>query len=253
MTVENLYDILSARIPEDLREAWDNDGKMCVPDPDRTVRRVIVALDVTEEVVDYAIENGFDLIVSHHPLIFKPLTAMDADDPTARKLIKLIGAQIAVFSFHTRADRVAGGVNDLLAESLDLSHVIPFGEDGLGRIGELDEEIPLDEFAFVLKEQLAVPRVILADGYTPVRRVAVVGGDGKDYLRAAMEAGADTFVSGRIGYNTMEEAAERGINMVEAGHYYTEQRVTEFFAAIIGEAIPEAVVETVDSNMLRLF
>ena len=253
MTVNNLYDILTARIPEELRESWDNDGKMCVPDPDRTVRRVIVTLDVTEEVVDYAIENGFDLIVSHHPLIFRPLRAMDADEPVARKLIKLIGAQIAVLSFPTRADRVAGGVNDLLAESLDLAHVVPFGEGGLGRIGELDEEMPLDEFAFVLKEQLAVPRVLLADGYTPVRRVAVVGGDGKDYLSAAIEAGADTFVSGRLGYNTMEEAAERGINLVEAGHYYTEQRVSELFGTIIAEAVPEAVVETVDSNMLRLF
>lgn len=253
MTVQALYNVLTERIPEQLRESWDNDGKMCVPDPDRTVRRAIVALDVTEEVVDYAIANACDLIVSHHPLVFHPLRSLNGEDPVARKLIKLIAAQVAVFSFHTRADRVAGGVNDLLAESLDLSNVTPFGEDGLGRIGELDEQMPLDEFAFVLKEQLAVPRVLLADGYTPVRRVAVVGGDGKDYLEAALDAGADTFVSGRIGYNVMEQAAERGINLVEAGHYYTEQRVTEFFSSLIVEAAPEIVVEIVDSNMLRLF
>ncbi len=253
MTVQALYEYMNTRIPVELRESWDNDGAMCVPDPDRAVRRAIVALDVTEEVVDYAIENGFDLIVSHHPLLFHPLRAVTGDDPVARKLIKLITAQIAVFSFHTRADRVQGGVNDLLAESLDLSHITPFGEDGLGRIGELEEDTPLDEFAFVLKEQLSAPRVLLSDGYTPVRRVAVVGGDGKAYVSAAIEAGADTFVSGRIGYNIMEEAAERGINLIEAGHYYTEQRVTELFASLIGEIAPEVVVEGVDSNMLRLF
>ncbi len=253
MTVQALYDFLDARIPVSLREVWDNDGAMCVPDPDRVVHRAIVALDVTEEVVDYAIENSCDLIVSHHPLIFHPLRSLCGEDPVARKLIKLIGAQVSVFSFHTRADRVKGGVNDLLAESLDLSGVVPFGEGGLGRIGELDEQMPLDEFAYVLKEQLAAPRVFLADGYTPVRRVAVVGGDGKDFIADAIAAGADTFVSGHLGYNRMEEAAERGINFVEAGHYYTEQRVTEFFDSLIREAAPEIVVETIDSNLIRLF
>ena len=90
MTVKELYEKLNERIPEGLREEWDNDGLMCSADSSTEVRRVLVSLDVTEEIVDYAIENGFDLIVSHHPLIFKPLSRLVEDAHISRKVIKLI-------------------------------------------------------------------------------------------------------------------------------------------------------------------
>ena len=138
MTVKELYEILSARIPESLSEEWDNDGLMCAPDGTREVSRVLLALDVTEELVDYAIEQGFDLIVSHHPLIFKPVSAINEQNHVARKLIKLIENEIAVFSFHTRADKVKGGVNDRLAELLGIECARPFGEGELGRIGVVE-------------------------------------------------------------------------------------------------------------------
>ena len=253
MTVRQLYTVLSARMPESDREEWDNDGVMCAPDLDREVRHAVVALDVTEEIADYALEVGADLIVSHHPLIFHPVRSLTEDDPTARKLMKLSAGGVAVFSFHTRADKAAGGVNDLLADALDLADVEPFGEGGLGRIGNFEEDMSLEEFAFTVKEQLGSPRVILSDGYKRVRRVAVVGGDGKSYIAAAAAAGADTFLSGRIGYNVMEEAAERDINLVEAGHFYTENRVTEFFSALLSAAVPDMEVEIQNSNNLKLF
>ena len=102
MTVKELYQKMSERIPENLSEEWDNDGLMCSSDTSADVRRALVSLDVTEEIVDYAIENGFDLIVSHHPLIFKPISSLTEDSNVARKVIKLISNNISVFSFHTR-------------------------------------------------------------------------------------------------------------------------------------------------------
>ncbi len=250
MTVKTLYEIFEKKIPVSLREEWDNDGAMCVPDPEAPVRRVLLALDVTEEVADYAVEGGFDLVVSHHPLIFRPVTDMNGENPTPRKLIKLIGSGVSVFSFHTRADKVAGGVNDCLCDKLGLLNVKPFGSDGLGRIGDLSETCTLQDCAFMVKQKLGSDLVLFSDGLNPVRRVAVVGGDGKDYVAEAAKAGADTFLSGRLGYNTMVEAGERGINLIEAGHYFTEAPVLRFFADIIVEAAPDVIVETVPSNTI---
>ena len=248
MTVRELYAEFTDMIPSELSEEWDNDGLMCSADTSAEVRRVLCALDVTEEIVDYAIEQCFDLIVSHHPLIFRPIASVTEDNHTARKIIKLIESGISVFSFHTRADKVSGGVNDRLCDLLGMYDTTPFGEGDLGRIGELDDEISLDDFACKAKIATGSDAVRYADGYNAVRRVAVVGGDGKDFVEAAIEAGADTFISGRLSYNVMEEASERGINLVEAGHYFTEQPVTEFFRDIIMEADSNIYVEIISSN-----
>lgn len=251
MTVQELYDRMSEQMPESLREAWDNDGLMCSSDLNAPVRRVLVALDVTEEIVDYAVEGGFDLIVSHHPLIFRPVTHLVPTSNTARKLIRLSSGNVSVFSFHTRADKASGGVNDLLAERLELSAVRPFGEDGLGRIGELKEEMTLEDFAYILKGQLNTPTVQVADAYNPVRRIALVGGDGKSYLADAIREGADTFVSGQLSYNLMAEAPELGINMVEGGHFYTENPVVDGFANMLLKIDPTLDVEKLNSNIIR--
>ena len=251
MTVRELYEMLSDRIPEDLREEWDNDGIMCCADDLASVNRVLVTLDVTEEIVDYAIDNGFDLILSHHPLVFKPIKSIDPENHVSRKLIKLIKAGVSVVSLHTRADKVRGGVNDCLARMLGLLDVEVFGDDCLGRIGHLERETSLEEFAARVKSALGIEKVMVSDAYNPVYSVALVGGDGKGYIGEAIENGADTYLSGRIGYNTMEEAAEMGINLIEAGHYATEFPVTKFFSNLLLKIDPKLTVEIVGSYVLR--
>ena len=252
MTVKEMYTIFSEHIPEHLREDWDNDGLMCCPDSTAEVKRALITLDVTEEIVDYAIESGFDLIISHHPLVFKPIRSLSEDNPVSRKLIKLVNSGISVFSFHTRADKITGGVNDMLAELLSLDEVRPFGDDFLGRIGIIEGPCELQDFAYRVKQLTGSDMIRYADGYNDVYRVAVVGGDGKDYVHAALEAGADTFVSGRIGYNMMEEASEMGINLIEAGHHFTEQPVTEFFKEILFDFDPGVYAEIAFSNVIKI-
>ena len=251
MTVTELYKNFCEYLPEDLRCEWDNDGIMVCPDSGAEVKKVLVALDVTEEIVDYAIECGFDLIVSHHPLIFRPLNTVTEENHISRKVVKLIANAISVFSFHTRADRARGGVNDRLADVIGIKNAVPFGEDGLGRIGNLPEEYELEIFADAVKLSLGADMIKISDGYNAVKRVAVVGGDGKDFVKAALEMGADTYVSGRLSYNVMAEAAEMGINLIEAGHFFTEQPVTEFFSEIISKFDPNVYVEIANSNMIR--
>ena len=251
MTVQELYNLMNKHIPESLCEPWDNDGIMCSPDLSAEVGKVIVTLDVTDEIVDYAISRGVDLIVSHHPLVFRPLTRLSEENHIARKLIKLVTNGISVFSFHTRLDKVKGGVNDILAQIIGLSDVTAFGEGNLGRIGTLSEECDLEVFADGVKSKLSSDSVKIADAYNPVKRVAVVGGDGKDFVEAAIAAGADTYLSGRISYNVMEEASDMGINLIEAGHYFTEFPVTEYLSNLIVSCAYNASVEIADSNMIK--
>ena len=121
MTHRELYRYLEEKMPRALSCAWDNDGLMCCPDGGREVRRVLVALDVTAEAVRYAVEGGYDVIVSHHPMIFKGLKAINDEHYVADKAMTLIREWISVMSFHTRLDAVEGGVNDTLANLLGLS------------------------------------------------------------------------------------------------------------------------------------
>lgn len=252
MTVQEIYEKLCERIPEQLREEWDNDGLMCASDDSLQVARALVTLDATEEIVDYAVANDIDLIVSHHPLIFRPVGSVTEDFHVSRKLIKLIKNDIAVISLHTRADKVQGGVNDILCDMLSIRDATPFGEGFIGRIGTLDEELDLEDFSYLVKDILECDGVRVADACIPVQRVAVVGGDGKDFVKDALAMGADTLVSGRLSYNVMEEANEMGINLIEAGHFFTEQPVTAFFQQLLMRLDHNMYIEIRNSNAIKL-
>ena len=252
MTVQELYSKICEKIPESLREAWDNDGIMVCTDTQREVKRAIVTLDVTENIVDYAIANNIDLILSHHPLIFKPIGSLTENSHISRKVIKLIKNDVTVISLHTRADKAEGGVNDLLCDLLGIRGAVPFGEGELGRIGTLDEELTMEDFSYLLKGILNCDGVKVSDALIPVSRVAVVGGDGKGYVNEALRLGADTYVSGRIGYNVMAEAEEMGINLIEAGHFFTEHPITSYFQSLLMRHDSDMYVEIVDSNVIKL-
>ncbi len=252
MNVRELYDYFERILPPSHSCDWDNDGLMCCPDPDREVRRVLIALDVTGEVADEAVDGGFDLIISHHPLIFSPLRALTPDDGVAGKVINLIRAGISVMSFHTRLDAAEGGVNDILADMLGLLSAIPFGKEGvmLGRIGKIERPMGLDEFSRRVKVELGAPCVLAASCGRMVSCVAVLGGGGKDDIGAAKAAGADTYVSGRIGYHEMSAAEEIGMNLIEAGHFYTEDPVCDRLAELVAAA--DERIETVYMKSCRI-
>lgn len=234
MKALTLYQYLEERIPRELRCEWDNDGLMCCPVPDRPCRKLLLTLDVTEAMVDRAITEGFDAILSHHPLVFRPVGALTREAAVPRKLIKLIENGISVLSFHTRFDALDGGVNDALAMALGVKNARPFGNEGeeMGRIGEIDP-CTLPEFAAKVKKALGAP-VVLAAGNLPVRRVALLGGSGEDFIGAAKKAGADTYISGELGYHRLSTAIEDGINLIEAGHYYTENIALPALASLVG-------------------
>ena len=151
-SVIELYKYLDKSIPSSLSCDWDNDGLMCCPDPDREVKKVLFTLDITEKAASYAIENGYDLIISHHPLIFRPISNVAFDKSVSRTVMMRVKAGISAFSFHTRLDSLNGGVNDALAERLEIVDPEELDESGAGRIGYLSDSMTAAEFANFVKK-----------------------------------------------------------------------------------------------------
>ena len=252
MIVKELYAYIEGVAPRALSAEWDNDGIACCTDAERPVKRVLVALDATEAVVDKAIDGGFDVLLTHHPLLFKGVKELTPAATVPRKLLKLIKADVTAMSFHTRLDAAEGGVNDILAATLGLENVKPFGPVGeeMGRIGDLPKMLSATECAKTVCEKLQIPAVLLA-GTGSVRRVAVLGGEGGDFVSAAKAAGADLFLAGRIGYHRMLDGAEEGIALIEAGHFATEVAICRRLAALVREADPAAFVEIYDVPAIK--
>ena len=224
MTVYELYKRLNECYSEDLRCEWDNDGIMCADSLEREVKKVLIALDVTMDTVNYACENGYDTIISHHPLVFRAQKSLTPLSYTQGKLIKLVKGGVAVLSFHTRLDAAQGGVNDALSSVLSLENVSVDPLDPIGRIGYIASKKSVCEFAESVKLSLGSP-FVLYSGNKDVSKVYVVGGDGKDLIENAIKNGCDTIITGRASYNTSVDASDIGINIVEAGHFYTENPV----------------------------
>ncbi len=240
-SVSEIYQYLEGLLPRSLSASWDNDGLMVCADPRREVKKILFALDITPAVTEYAAEISAELILSHHPLIFHPVRRLDGADAVSRKAMFLVRRGISAMSFHTRLDAAEGGINDILAQRLALSDVERFGPDGdaSGRIGTLKTPLSLEAFCLFVKETLDAPSLCTAKGGDTVRRVAVLGGAGGDYIEPAMRAGADVLVTGEAGYNRLLEAAENGLSVIAAGHYHTEILFSSFFTDAIGKIFPE--------------
>ena len=237
-TVKEILDYTLSLAPKDWKEDWDNVGLLC-GHTDQDVRRCLAALDVTMAVAQEAFNWGAELIVSHHPLLFSAQSLSD-EDAQGRLLLYLAEHRIAVISLHTNLDSAPGGVNDVLAERLGLTDVRTFtGEDcGIGRIG-LTEEQPLPDFAVFVKDRLGAGGVRYSSGGRPVRRVAVGGGSCMDFLPQAMEAGCDTFVTGDVKYHQFQKAAAMGVNIIDAGHFPTEDPVCAVLRDRLAAEFPE--------------
>jgi len=227
MKIKDLYKFLNEKYPKSLSCEWDNDGIMCISDEEREVKKVLVCLDVTEKAAEYAIGNGYDTIISHHPLVFKPLKGIDPENNVSRKLIKLIKNDVSVLSFHTRLDAADGGVNDAISEKIGLSDVKCFGSEGIdmGRIGNLDKECEFEQFIQELKKTFNCPSVTAVKVRDFVSKVAVLGGEGKDFYNSAKAAGADTFITGDASYNFLSDSSEYSVNVICLGHFYSEDVV----------------------------
>jgi len=259
MTVIELYNKLSEIIPPELSCEGDRDGLESCPEPCREVKKVLISLDTTNEVIDEAIKENADVIVSHHPLFFGGLGNMNALTFDGARAVKLARHCIATMSFHTRLDALCGGVNDILAQRLGLTDVKTIGADRVARIGTLSEEADPEEYARRVKEALSYGQgesqahVTLSSANRPVRRVALIGGSGGNEIWLAAENGADTYVTGDMKYHQLLSASDYNMNLIAAGHFFTEYPVCAFLEKTLRDICPEAEIKTVFSNRIKEF
>lgn len=247
-TIRDINSKLEMLAPACLGEAWDNDGIMLCGNLDKQVERVLVCLDVTTKAIENAKQTGVQLIISHHPLIFRPLKRIYGE--SFEKISQLIESDISVLSYHTRLDSAENGVNFALAKALGLCEISPYGgENGCsGRIGELESECSIKEFVKRLKDAIGAKcvRVGMCDKEA-VKKVALLGGSGKDFVGDAQRCGCDVFVTGEVPHNVFLEARSRGIYIVEAGHYFTENQICQSLCQTL-KACFEKVEFTVFDN-----
>ena len=238
ITVQQVEQSLFDWAPRYLAESWDNVGHL-VGDPGREVHRILVSLDITEQVVQEAVDGGFDLIVSHHPVMnctWYPVQTLRTDDRQGRILTKLAENRISAICMHTNLDAADGGVNDVLAEKLGLQGLSPLTEEKIGRIGTLKCEIPLVEFTHSVIELLGCNGLRYVDAGRPVHRVAVGGGACGCYIPQAVAAGCDTFVTSDLKYNDFLDT--EGLNLIDAGHFPTENVVCPALRDRLQRAFP---------------
>lgn len=240
--VHTVTQFLEALAPPALAESWDNVG-LLVGDPAAPAERVMTCLTVTAASAAEAIREQAQLIVTHHPLPFRPLARMTTADTTGRLLWQLIGRQIAVYSAHTAFDSASRGINQRLAEALGLADIRPLiphpgGAGGSGRMGTLDG-LTLAGLARRLKSLLRLDWAqIVGDPDRPVRQVAVGCGSAGEFLEPAEQTGCDGFVTGEARFHTALEAEARGIGLVLTGHFASERFALESLAEELAAGLP---------------
>ena len=237
-TVREIESFLYGWAPRELAESWDNVG-LLVGDPEAAVERVLVALDITPQVAEEALERGCQLIVAHHPVMncaWHPVQTVRADDRQGRTLTALLRGGVAAICMHTNLDVAEGGVNDILAEKLGLTQPEMLTEEKIGRIGTLKCEIPLVEFTHSVIKLLGCNGLRYVDAGRPVHRVAVGGGACGCYIPQAVAAGCDTFVTSDLKYNDFLDT--EGLNLIDAGHFPTENVVCPALQERLAKAFP---------------
>ena len=254
-TVGDILYYLETLAPRSMKMDWDNVGLLC-GGKNRPVTKILVALDPFEGVCREAAAWGAELLVTHHPLIFSPLKAVTDDTAIGRSVQLLCAKGLSAINAHTNLDCAPGGVNDCLAARLglkDLQVIAPSGVDesgrewGLLRQGIVEAQ-PLSAFLPKVKTALFCDGLRYVDGGKPVHRVAVGGGACASELLDAVNAGCDTFVTADVKYNQFWDAHDLGLNLIDAGHFATENPVTALLAERISAQFPELKVKISETH-----
>lgn len=249
VTVNDVLQVVETYAPAYMKESWDNVGLLC-GSRNAQVTKILVALDPFENVCAEAAEMGAELIVTHHPIIFQPAKAVTDDTSVGRAILQLCRNGISAINAHTNLDCAPGGVNDVLAQQLGLQNVqvlSPVGtnEDGapygLLRCGEVPQTT-LEDFLKTVKGRLGCAGLRYVSGGKAVQKVAVGGGACAGAILDAVKAGCDTFVTADVRYNQFWDAHDLGLNLIDAGHFQTENPVVAVLADRLQQAFPEITV-----------
>lgn len=255
MRLGEIAAIIEEKSPLSLQEDWDNSGfQIRLGNPE--IGSILVAMEITDSVIDEAAAARVKLVVTHHPLIFGGIKKVDNNDITGNYICRLIEAGISVYSSHTPFDKCAGGNNDYLGNLLYLKDLQPLTGEGSGicREGLVDGECSVAEYISQIERWLGLDRRLFRFTGNLEDRVEKVGlctGAGAEFLETARDAGCDLFITGDVKYHTAQQARETGMNLLDLGHYGTEYIFTENMAAWLRAHLSQdvAVIESqVDLN-----
>ena len=233
MRIREIEAYFETLYPAERKCDWDNDGLLLCQDRDREVTSVLTCLDVTFPAIEAAKENGCQLIVSHHPLIFSPIRSVTEDTIVGQKLLLLMESGISLLSLHTRFDAAVSGLNDSFGREIGIFkdtdvELLP-EEPFIGGIGSLPERVSPAELAERVSQTLNAP-VRLYSAEMDIRRVGFCCGSGKDLVSPCLDAGADAFIGGDISYHVALDAVERGMTIIDCGHFASEKKAVTIFA-----------------------
>ena len=245
-TIQAVCDYLERYAPTDLAEDWDNVG-LILGDPELPCAKVMTCLTITPESASEAIGNGVDLIVSHHPLPFRPVQRITTALTPTKLIWDLARAGVSVYSPHTAFDSATQGINQMLCDRLQLTQtesLIPNKQDpaapGSGRIGKLDAAMTLAQFADQVKNEFELPRMqFVGEPGQRVQRVATACGSGGSFLEKADLKNADVLVTGEATFHTVLEARARNVGLLLMGHYFSERFAVEALAEHIDGEFPQ--------------
>lgn len=259
MKCRDIASVIERLAPRTLAYEWDNVGLLC-GDMEQEVSKVLLTLDLDLGVVEEAASLGAQMIVAHHPIMFDPIRRVTEQTPDGKMLRSLIRNDISYYAAHTNLDIAKGGLNDLLAAKIGLQNIeiLEYTQDrsaGIGRIGDLPEPLTLAALAQHLKESLNIDFLRYSgESEEKVSRIAINTGGGTALIPAALDAEADVFITGDYKYAQIRHLVERGMKVIDAGHYDTEIIVCELLYSYLhdqfGDAL-EIAVSKANTNVVK--
>ncbi len=248
LLIKNILDIIEQSAPQSLAESWDNVG-LLVGDRERRVKHILVALDPTSMVLDEAAAIGADTVITHHPLIFRPVSAVDTSEPTGKIIEKALQNSISVIGCHTNLDNARNSVSKKLASVLGLTNLSPLlptapsndTDTGSGCVGSYSEAMDSSRFIQQLLQKLDLETVSIA-GKLPatIKKVALCGGSGSSFTAAAYKSGADIYITSEVKHDIARWVEERNFCILDGTHYATEQFAVRLLAELLQGAVKPA-------------
>ena len=262
VTVNDILTYINDLAPTTMKMDWDNVGLLC-GSRNQEVTKILVALDPFESVCKEAAAIGADLIITHHPLIFKAPNTITDDTSLGRSILFLAQHGISAINAHTNLDCAPDGVNDVLAKTLGLQNIQVIAPNGINERGEpwgllregTTQTQPLEDFLPLVKNALGSQGLRYVSGGKPVYKVAVGGGACAGEMALAIKAGCDTFVTSDVRYNQFWDAMEQGLNLIDAGHFHTENPICPVIRDKLQRTFPEiqVVLSQIHTDCAKFF
>ncbi len=251
MKAGDIIEVLESVAPPEIQESWDNSG-LSVGDTGMEVKSAILALDCTEDVIYEALETGANMIITHHPLIFRGIKRISPDTGTGRMLMMAVKEDLVIYSLHTNMDKVISGVSGKMAQKLGLENLSflkpdPSGETGTGLVGTLPQSLKYDELVVKVKNAFNV-KCIRSSSVPDERisRIALCGGSGASFAEDAFRSGAQVYITGDISYHHF--FTEKGFTIMDIGHYESETGVLDVIKDILLKKMPTFAVRIAAKN-----